>query len=347
MSSAASAADLTFSPASLVFPNTALGESGLLKATLTNNTGLNINLTSVTLSGTNAANFTQTNTCPNPLPTGQRCVFSVTFKPALLKANAASLTITTNDPTQPNVVLPLSGNLYPKALNDTGITTCGDVDSNGLPCPVTGFRRQDAEYGRDKLQNNNTNGHAGFNFTKLDASGRPLPASATTWNCVRDNVTGLVWEKKPVGNGTKGNQGLHDADDTYTWYSTDASNNGGSAGYSNQGNTCYGYNNAQPSTWCNTEAYVQRVNAAGWCGARDWRLPTREELRGLVDLSIPYPGLTIDTGYFPDTIAKHYWSSSPVAYNSYCAWIVHFGSGYDGWNVKDYPYYVRVVRGGQ
>ena len=70
-------------------------------------------------------------------------------------------------------------------INDTGITTCSNATQNGLPCPVAGFPRQDAEFGTN-----------GFNFTKLDAAGNDLPASATDHTCVRDNVTGLIWQVK-------------------------------------------------------------------------------------------------------------------------------------------------------
>ncbi|PQJ96213.1 hypothetical protein [Chromatium okenii] len=65
-------------------------------------------------------------------------------------------------------------------LNDTGITTCSNA-TNGLPCPVAGFPGQDAEFGSNS-----------FDFTKLDAAGNDLPATATDHTCVRDNVTGLI-----------------------------------------------------------------------------------------------------------------------------------------------------------
>jgi len=54
------------------------------------------------------------------------------------------------------------------ALNDTGITTCSNETQNGLPCPVAGYPRQDAEYGTND-----------FDFTKLDANGNALPVTAT------------------------------------------------------------------------------------------------------------------------------------------------------------------------
>jgi hypothetical protein len=254
--------------------------------------------------------------------------------------------LTTQDPVFPLVKLPLQANRYPP-FNDTGIVRCGSANQNGLPCPVPGFPRQDAQYGRDKSRNVAGNGRAGFNYTKLDSRGKALPAGSTAWDCVRDNVTGLIWERKPVGDGIIGNQGLHDADDRYTWYSTDSNNNGGNSGYPGLSNTCSGYVNGQPATYCNTEAYANRVNTEGWCGYTDWRLPDRFELRGLVDLSIFYPGLTIDTDYFPDT-RTWYWASSPDAYVAYGAWVVSFNYGNSGiYGRTSSNGAVRLVRGGQ
>jgi hypothetical protein len=342
----ASAASLSFNPAPLNFGSVALTESKLMKATLTNGTALNVNLGGVRLIGTNVADFTQTNDCPQLLPTGASCVFSVTFKPAVLTARSASLSLDTDDSTQPTLGLLLRGNLYPGALNDTGITTCGNAGANSLPCPVPGFSGQDAQYGRDRTRSNDANGHAGFNFTKLDVNGNALPANAKSWNCVRDNVTGRVWEKKPKGDGVVGNQGLHDADDSYSWYSTDAADNNGSAGYPN-GNSCYGYNGAKAGTWCNSQAYVKRVNAQGWCGAKDWRMPSSQELESLVDFSIPEPGPTIDTKYFPDVFVNGHWSSSSDANYSDYVWIVHFIDGNSISVSRNNYYAVLLVRGGQ
>jgi len=222
-------------------------------------------------------------------------------------------------------------------LNDTGITTCADRYNNNLPCPVAGYPNQDAESGRDVSQNDDSNGHAGFDFTKISNTGAALAANAANWNCVKDNVTGLIWEVKTDDNG------LHDKDWTYSWYEPDNSNNGGFAGYQN-GGSCGG------TSACDTDAYIKAVNAAGWCGYKDWRMPGKAELHSIVDYSRYNPA--IDTTYFPDTNEQYWsywWSSSPVAGNSGHAWLFPFG--YDGGtgtvSDKGNAFYVRLVRSGQ
>ncbi len=219
-------------------------------------------------------------------------------------------------------------------LNDTGITSCSDDTTNGLTCPQVTHPGQDAEYGRDKTNNDSTDGLAGFSFTKISSAGAALPADATSWDCVRDNVTGLVWEVKTDNTPAD----LHDKDWTYTWFQTDPTNNGGDAGTQN-GGTCSG------SSSCDTSGYVQAVNAAGWCGFTDWRMPTVDELSGIAALDRINPA--IDTAYFPNTNSAVFWSSSPNAYSGDYAWYVYFGYGYGYVGYKSYDYQVRLVRSGQ
>jgi hypothetical protein len=218
-------------------------------------------------------------------------------------------------------------------LNDTGITTCSNGSQNNLPCPVADFPNQDAQSGRDVSQNDNSNGRAGFNFVKISPTGAELPASATSWNCVQDKVTGLMWENKTDDGG------LHDKDWRYSWYQPDSTKNGGFAGYQNYG-SCGG------TSGCDTDAYVQAVNAVGWCGFKDWRMPSKAELYSIVDYSPD--NSAIDTAYFPNTPSGGFWSSSPNARYSHDAWFVIFyyrgGGSYEN---KDYIYFVQLVRGGQ
>ena len=222
-------------------------------------------------------------------------------------------------------------------LNDTGITTCSNDSTNGLACPVAGFPGQDGEHGRDAQALAGTlqkvgGGHGGFDFTKLDSSGNQLPASATAWDCVKDNVTGLVWEVKTTS-------GLRSMNNTYSWYEPDNSKNGGSAGTQN-GGSCTG-------SLCDTYGYVQAVNAQGLCGASDWRMPDVNELLSIVNNATVNPA--IDTNYFSNSPASNVWSSSPYADYSNYAWYVSFN--YGGVNYDDYDKpngnHVRLVRGGQ
>ncbi len=163
-------------------------------------------------------------------------------------------------------------------LNDTGITWGGNYPSgNNTSCVGETIAQQDCSHGRDATANDDSDGHAGFSFTKLGSDGKPLAiqnaawddngseAAGTRWACVKDNVTGLIWEVKTNDGG------LHDRNNTYTWYNTDPATNGGRPGYArasdddpdNSDNTCHGYDASDPASYCNTQAYVARVNARG------------------------------------------------------------------------------------
>jgi len=218
-------------------------------------------------------------------------------------------------------------------LNDTGITfslfdqACGDG-------------AQDCAYGRDMTHNDDTDGHAGFSFTKLDMSGNPLPASVSDWACVRDNVTGYVWEVKTDDGG------LRDTDNTYTWYNPDPNTNGGKAGTAN-GGSCTGSD-------CDTASYVEAVNTlpVALCGYRDWRMPWREELLSIVDYGRVNPA--IDTDYFARERAaptEVIWTGSNRAWNygaqNSILWAVKFFDTGQTLSSIDYvPRRVRLVRVG-
>lgn len=234
-------------------------------------------------------------------------------------------------------------------LNDTGITKCANATTNGLACPQGGFAGQDAENGRDANQatNNDADGHRGFNFTKISSTGAALPSSATAWSCVKDNVTGLIWEVKTDDGG------LHDKDWTYTWYEPDNSKNGGNAGTKN-GGVC------GSTSICDTSSYVKAVKAAGgWCGANGWRMPTVDELSGIARLDRYQSPATdapaIDTNYFPNTtstVAKFgklaaFWSASPLVNSDDGVWSVFFDNGNGQMMYKNNAFQVRLVRSGK
>ena len=222
---------------------------------------------------------------------------------------------------------------------DTGIDWCADNATNFLPCPVAGFPRQDAEFGRDALARQGLlqkkgAGAASFDFTKLDASGSPLPAEAGQWHCVLDNLTNLVWEVK-VDQPDHLRHVLHQ----YSWYDPDPSSNGGGAGQAN-GGFCVG-------GACDTEGFVNAVNAQGLCGASDWRLPTLLELSALVHRGAILPAM--DTDYFPYIPQQQlrFWTSTTTAADPNQAWRIEINNGFDNVQEKVQVGAIRLVRQAQ
>ncbi|WP_020648031.1 DUF1566 domain-containing protein [Solimonas variicoloris] len=259
-----------------------------------------------------------------------------------------------------------------RKLNDTGIVYCAregrNQGDNRIDCSdptALTPAAQDAMNGRDALAaagtltkigastpNAGTRPN-GFDFTKIGKNGEVLPSDAAFWYCVRDNVTGLIWENKTDDNDPNRpsdisnlDPGIHDKDWTYSWYDSDPdhSGNGGAAGTENGGN-------CNSNGHCDTEKFVADTNAAGWCGASDWRLPGVDELQDIVDRGRQYgtrpeTGMAIDPGYFAHTQYYQpftYWSATP-AVASDKAWSVEFYYGVRSANGKTGARSVRLVR---
>jgi Abnormal spindle-like microcephaly-assoc'd, ASPM-SPD-2-Hydin/Divergent InlB B-repeat domain len=98
----------SFSPTSLPFGTVKVAKSSTLGVTLTNTGTSALAISSVTISGTNAGNFTKSNACPSSLAAGAKCTISVTFTPSVTGARSANLTVTDNA-LSGSQVIPLSG----------------------------------------------------------------------------------------------------------------------------------------------------------------------------------------------------------------------------------------------
>jgi hypothetical protein len=96
-------------------------------------------------------------------------------------------------------------------------------------------------------------------------------------------------------------------------------------------------------TWQQSLAWCESLDLAGH---DDWRLPTRKEMKSIVDHSAYAP--SVNTTYFPDTRSSgFYWTSTTAADQADAAWYCEFNNGYDYHDVKTAVGYVRAVCGGQ
>ena len=232
-------------------------------------------------------------------------------------------------------------------LNDTGNTQCANDLGSRSSCPQSGYPGQDAEFGRDVDAYDESDGIAGFVFIKRDHESVSLADKnadydTTPWDCVHDEVTGLMWEVKTRDGG------LRDRNSLFTWYNSTGINDGGAAGTPN-GGQCSSAGN------CDVEHYIAAVNAAGLCGYSDWRAPSLQELASIGTF---YPSaIGLDSAYFPDSPttlgASHsYWSATPAVQvidgeiDTGSAWSVSFVSGFSTRVTdKSSQRYLRLVRG--
>ncbi len=140
-----------------------------------------------------------------------------------------------------------------------------------------------------------------------------------------------MWEVKTTS-------GRRSSAHTYTWFSTDASNNAGATGPAN-GGTC------GDAGQCDTEKVAQLTNLIGLCGRNDWRMPHVKELESIAHFGVGNP--SIDGTWFPNTPASFFWSGSPIAGGPSLAWSVNFNVGNAVNGNRSSAYQVRLVRAGQ
>ena len=92
---------VALSPAGLIFPNTLLSAvSAAETITLHNGGNAALAVTSITVTGTDINDFTETNTCGVSVPALSQCTISVTFAPLAVGARSAQITVVDGSGTQ-------------------------------------------------------------------------------------------------------------------------------------------------------------------------------------------------------------------------------------------------------
>lgn len=140
-------------------------------------------------------------------------------------------------------------------------------------------------------------------WEKLDPDGHKLPAHAKQYAAVIDLATQLMW----------------------------AVNTDEFADFPNP---------ADEITFHDAQKWLKNVNQRGWCGHKDWRLPTLEELQTLL-LPEQWEELFIRQDIFTDIVTDLYCVWSTVGKG---AWVVSFDEGCTYNSYKNRYYNVRVVR---
>ena len=179
----------------------------------------------------------------------------------------------------------------------------------------------------------NSAGNATSNSATLTVNRYSLVANASggtyaLTECVKDNSTGLVWEGKTASPATS-----RLGTSTYTNY--DSTSSAQKSDGTNPTQT-------EIDAGTNSIGYKNAVNAGALCGYTDWRLPTKEELEGVLASS---GSPRIDTTWFPNTQANFYRTSSPSVGVASNAWVVDFDYGYVNHVVsRSNGLHVRLVR---
>lgn len=292
-----------------------------------------------TVTGTNlpaTSNFTASNCSPSPMTavaggTGNQRQFTCTPVTAGLLVQVSYTVPEFIGPLPPLAAtvatLPPPPPPPSAQLNDTGITntlcnqpgsdlfvSCASAEALALSA------LQDGMTGRDSTDGGGSDGAKGFSFSGVSKSTGDFYSRT---ECIKDNVTGLIWEGKTSDNGQR------DFRRTYS--------------------------NWQDGRADDSSSYVNYVNSIALCGLSDWRLPSAHELFSIVDLGRYWPNPAIDTEWFVNfppgssgTGEWIYWTGDVVSGATSLGHFVYFfrGAIYQP-RPLDLLLRIRLVRGNQ
>jgi Abnormal spindle-like microcephaly-assoc'd, ASPM-SPD-2-Hydin len=198
LSGTGTAPAVTLNPTSLSFGNQLINTTSPAQTvTLTNSGTAPLTISSIGDTGTNAGDFTETNTCPispSTLAAGAQCTINVTFRPSATGSRSASLSITDNAAGSPQIA-PLSGtgtapavSLSPSNLSfgnqlvntTSAVQTISLIDSGTAPLTISGFN----------INGPNAGNFAQSNNCPISPSTLPVNASCTISVTFTPSATG-------------------------------------------------------------------------------------------------------------------------------------------------------------
>jgi Protein of unknown function (DUF1566)/Repeat of unknown function (DUF5648) len=220
-------------------------------------------------------------------------------------------------------VIDATRSVFVPVLPDTGITSsqCYKASSDILSsCAFSVFAgtaydlnsQQDGMVGLDKTAPAAADGKLGFSFSEVS---NPAGGNFPKADCIKDNLTGLVWEVKT-------NLGLRDGRITYTNYdsTTTLQKSDGAGGY-------IAPTTAEVNAATNSTGYKNAVNASSLCGYTDWRLPTPNEVISIMDFGVAFPGPAVDPVWLPYVSSGFVWAATPSYLSPQSVWLGSFDYG--------------------
>lgn len=164
---------VTLSPTSLTFPSQAVGTTSTTKEITVSNSGTaTLDISSITVTGTNPGDFTETNTCVSALASTENCTISVTFTPAATGSRSASVSIADNAADSPQSI----------AISGTGITAAPVVSL----APAMGLSFASQTVGTTSAAQDITlsnTGNAALSITGISVTGADAADFAQTNTC--------------------------------------------------------------------------------------------------------------------------------------------------------------------
>lgn len=128
----------TLSPGSLTFSAQAVGvASAPQNITLVNSQNVTLNIASVTFTGANSGDFSQTDDCGTSLGPNATCTISVTFTPGALGTRTALLNVNDDGPNSPQTASLTGTGLTPVTLSVSSLNFGNVVIGNKGAKPVT------------------------------------------------------------------------------------------------------------------------------------------------------------------------------------------------------------------
>lgn len=128
-------------------------------------------------------------------------------------------------------------------------------------------------------------------FVKLNQQGENLLPWQGPWSCIHDRATGLLWENKTD------DESIHDGYWTYSWYQQEQ-------GVKNRGD-CY-----FEEQRCDTQDLIEHTNREQLCGMTGWRLPSDDELSGILQPQDRPNAAQLPIDFFQQIRAGDYWSAT-------------------------------------